>query len=172
VNRKALDQYINFNQQRQQFVERFESLAQDKLKIQELMDGLDRQKEEAIWRTFQGVSQHFSEVFRELVPYGEGSLIMVKAAESMTESVEEFIREEKVSQGSYHGPSIDEFLGVRVKVSFSDAIQQFEMHQLSGGQKALVALAIIFAIQRFVAPPHCVLHLTMSQMRSCSFLSF
>lgn len=127
-------------------------LAQDKLKIQELMVGLDRQKEEAIWRTFQGVSKHFSEVFQELVPFGEGSLIMVKAADSfLTESsVEEFIREEKVSQGSYHGPSIDEFLGVRVKVSFSDAIQQFEMHQLSGGQKALVALAIIFAIQRFV----------------------
>jgi structural maintenance of chromosome 3 (chondroitin sulfate proteoglycan 6) len=151
-----LDQYINFNQQREQFVERFQLLAQDKLKIQELMDGLDRQKEEAIWRTFQGVSKHFSEVFRELVPFGEGSLIMVKAADSLTESsVEEFFREEKVSQGSYHGPSIDEFLGVRVKVSFSDAIQQFEMHQLSGGQKALVALAIIFAIQRFVHLTFC-----------------
>jgi structural maintenance of chromosome 3 (chondroitin sulfate proteoglycan 6) len=142
---------MNFNQQRQQFVERFESLSNDKIKIQELMDGLDQQKEEAIWRTFQGVSKHFSEVFKELVPFGDGSLIMIKATDSFSESgVEEMIREEKVSQGRYHGPSIDEFLGVRVKVSFSDAIQQCEMHQLSGGQKALVALALIFAIQRFV----------------------
>lgn len=151
MNRKALDQYINFNQQRQQFVERYESLSRDKLKIQELMDGLDQQKEEAIWRTFQGVSKHFTDVFNELVPYGQGSLIMVKAADTQTQSgVEEIIREEKVSQGGYQGPSIDEFLGVRVKVSFSETAQQFEMHQLSGGQKALVALAIIFAIQRLI----------------------
>lgn len=146
-----MDQYINFNQQRQQFVERYDSLSHDKMKIQELMDGLDLQKEEAIWRTFQGVSKHFTDVFQELVPYGRGSLIMIKAADTQNESgVEEFIREEKVSQSGYHGPSIDEFLGVRVKVSFSDTVQQFEMHQLSGGQKALVALALIFAIQRYV----------------------
>lgn len=35
-----------------------------------------------------------------------------------------------------------------MRVSFSDAGQQYQMQQLSGGQKALVALAIIFAIQR------------------------
>jgi structural maintenance of chromosome 3 (chondroitin sulfate proteoglycan 6) len=164
VNRKALDQYLNFNQQRQQFVERFELLSNDKIKIQELMDGLDQQKEEAIWRTFQGVSQHFSDVFKELVPFGEGSLIMVRATDSLSESgVEEIIREEKVSQGGrYQGPSIDEFLGVRVKVSFSDAVQQFEMHQLSGGQKALVALAIIFAIQRFRSSSSSIFSLLLS----------
>jgi structural maintenance of chromosome 3 (chondroitin sulfate proteoglycan 6) len=44
--------------------------------------------------------------------------------------------------------SLDTFQGVQVRVSFTSSGQQFEMNQLSGGQKALVALAIIFAIQR------------------------
>jgi structural maintenance of chromosome 3 (chondroitin sulfate proteoglycan 6) len=35
-----------------------------------------------------------------------------------------------------------------VRVSFAGGGQQFVMQQLSGGQKALVALALIFAIQR------------------------
>jgi structural maintenance of chromosome 3 (chondroitin sulfate proteoglycan 6) len=40
------------------------------------------------------------------------------------------------------------FLGVQVRVAFTASGQQVEMNQLSGGQKALVALALIFAIQR------------------------
>ena len=36
----------------------------------------DAQKDEAILRTFRGVSRHFSEVFAELVPGGAGQLIM------------------------------------------------------------------------------------------------
>jgi len=39
-------------------------------------------------------------------------------------------------------------LGVQVRVTFSATGKQFDMMQLSGGQKALVALALIFAIQR------------------------
>lgn len=36
----------------------------------------------------------------------------------------------------------------KVKVSFAAAGETFMMSQLSGGQKAVVALALIFAIQR------------------------
>lgn len=46
------------------------------------------------------------------------------------------------------GLAISTFQGVQVRVSFSGAGQQYQMSQLSGGQKALVALALIFAIQR------------------------
>jgi structural maintenance of chromosome 3 (chondroitin sulfate proteoglycan 6) len=37
---------------------------------------------------------------------------------------------------------------LQIRVSFSDRGETFLMQQLSGGQKALVALALIFAIQR------------------------
>ena len=43
----------------------------------------------------------------------------------------------------------DSYVGVGIKVSFnSKSDEGLRMNQLSGGQKSLVALALIFAIQR------------------------
>ena len=39
------------------------------------MENLDRQKDEAIIRTFRGVSKHFADVFKELVPNGHGACV-------------------------------------------------------------------------------------------------
>lgn len=46
--------------------------------------------------------------------------------------------------------SADEYTGVGIKVSFTSTKsgEMREMNQLSGGQKSLVALALIFAIQK------------------------
>ena len=52
------------------------------------------------------------------------------------------------SSQSLPSQSLSVFQGVQVRVTFSATGQQFDMQQLSGGQKALVALALIFAIQR------------------------
>jgi structural maintenance of chromosome 3 (chondroitin sulfate proteoglycan 6) len=40
------------------------------------------------------------------------------------------------------------FIGIGVKVSFTGTGETREMNHLSGGQKSLVALALIFAIQK------------------------
>lgn len=43
----------------------------------------------------------------------------------------------------------EQFIGVGIKVSFTGGDAEMrEMNQLSGGQKSLVALALIFAIQK------------------------
>lgn len=157
VNRKALDQYISFNDQRSQLIDRKANIVKDSQSIQELVDNLDLQKEEAIYRTFQGVSKHFSDVFRELVPAGEGNLLMLSALDMGEEQVGEkkSSSSQRKSLGSDISASasssqmnVNSFQGVQVIVSFVASGQQFEMQQLSGGQKALVALALIFAIQR------------------------
>ena len=45
--------------------------------------------------------------------------------------------------------TVDSFTGVGIRVSFSGRRAEMrEMNQLSGGQKSLVALALIFAIQK------------------------
>jgi structural maintenance of chromosome 3 (chondroitin sulfate proteoglycan 6) len=62
VNKKAYDRYVNFRKQR-------ESLLSRK-KVTELINSLDKQKDEAGDGTFRGVSMHFKEVFKELVPDG------------------------------------------------------------------------------------------------------
>jgi structural maintenance of chromosome 3 (chondroitin sulfate proteoglycan 6) len=161
VNRKAMEQFVSFNEQRQSLVDRKEELVREKESIEHLISSLDLQKEDTIFNTFQTVSQHFKEVFRELVRGGSGELVMLTDMEEDEEDEEGGEDEEKgspQSQSQWKGKSssksskkkssMSSYRGVQVKVSFTESSPQFEMNQLSGGQKALVALAFIFAIQR------------------------
>src|SRR3569832_738745 len=56
VNKKAYDQYVNFTDQRESLLKRKEELDLGSLKIKELIESLDQKKDEAINRTFRGVS--------------------------------------------------------------------------------------------------------------------
>jgi len=55
-----------------------------------------------------------------------------------------------LQEDSLQGFNSDTFTGVGIRVSFSGNVsaEMKEMNQLSGGQKSLVALALIFAIQK------------------------
>jgi structural maintenance of chromosome 3 (chondroitin sulfate proteoglycan 6) len=155
VNKKAFDQYVNFSEQRESLIKRKEELDRGAEKVKELVESLDRKKDEAINRTFRGVSKHFAEVFKELVPLGAGELIMRTA---LDEGTGEETDEEMESDGdspakkkkAYNpeNPDVSLYRGIGIKVRFSAVGENFIMSQLSGGQKALVALALIFAIQR------------------------
>jgi structural maintenance of chromosome 3 (chondroitin sulfate proteoglycan 6) len=149
VNKKAFDQYVNFSEKRESLIERKEELDRGAEKVKELVESLDRKKDEAINRTFRGVSKHFSEVFQELVPLGAGELIMRTAMDEATggdESDDENPSQKKTYDPE--NPDVSLYRGVGIKVRFSAVGENFLMSQLSGGQKALVALALIFAIQR------------------------
>jgi structural maintenance of chromosome 3 (chondroitin sulfate proteoglycan 6) len=146
VNKKAFDQYVNFNEQRESLLKRKEELDQGAAKVEELIENLDRQKDEAINRTFRDVSKHFKDVFKELVPNGEGELILKTA---MDEELEEDESEDEAgpAKGSKE-PDVSLYRGIAIKVQFAASGETYMMSQLSGGQKALVALTMIFAIQR------------------------
>jgi structural maintenance of chromosome 3 (chondroitin sulfate proteoglycan 6) len=155
VNKKAFDQYVNFSEKRESLVERKVELDRGAEKVKELVESLDRKKDEAINRTFRGVSKHFADVFKELVPLGEGELIMRTAIDEQSGGGEDEEMESdeegspKKSKGfDPENPDVSLYRGVGVKVRFSAVGENFIMSQLSGGQKALVALALIFAIQR------------------------
>lgn len=144
VNKKAYDQYVNFDQQRDSLLQRKKELDQGATKVAELIQNLDRQKDEAINRTFRDVSKHFKDVFKELVPNGEGELILKTA---MDEELE-IDNESESSEKEGREPDVRLYRGVGIKVRFAAAGETYMMNQLSGGQKALVALCIIFSIQR------------------------
>lgn len=143
VNKKALDQYVSFHEQRSTLLDRKQELDHGKSSIEELIGVLDRKKDEAILRTFKGVSHHFGEVFEELVPTGNGKMVILRNStkDDSQDSSEE-------GNGSSSNGAVDTFSGVQIKVDFRGEGDAFLMQQLSGGQKALVALAFIFAIQR------------------------
>ena len=158
VNKKAFDQYVNFSEKRESLMERKDELDRGAEKVKELVESLDRKKDEAINRTFRGVSKHFTEVFKELVPLGGGELIMRTAIDEVLEREENSDASDNDDDDNIAGgvgkklhldnPDVSLYRGIGIKVRFSAVGENFIMSQLSGGQKALVAMALIFAIQR------------------------
>ncbi|KAJ2886667.1 Structural maintenance of chromosomes protein 3 [Coemansia asiatica] len=147
VNKKAFEQYSIFARQRESIRQRKQELDQSATSIEELIEVLDQRKDEAIERTFKQVSKYFSEVFGKLVPAGRGALVMQRRTD----------RQAGVSNGGNDAmdddnetrQSVENYIGVSIRVSFNSKTDEgLRMQQLSGGQKSLVALALIFAIQR------------------------
>ena len=132
VNKKALEQYQSFVSQRESLLSRKEELSISAESITNFIQTLDQQKDQTIMNTFDQVSEYFSEKFNRLVPLGRGELIMIR---------------EENSEGSM------ELTGVQIKVTFDRNEQPLLMSQLSGGQKSVVALALIFAIQQVDPAP-------------------
>ncbi|RZC71840.1 hypothetical protein C5167_035004 [Papaver somniferum] len=114
-------------------------------KIKELIQVLDHRKDESIERTFKGVARHFREAFSELVPGGHGFLVMMKKKDADHADDDRDVVEPREADAEGR---IEKYIGVKVKVSFTGKGETQSMKQLSGGQKTVVALALIFAIQR------------------------
>ncbi|WBW72478.1 mitotic/meiotic cohesin complex ATPase subunit Psm3/Smc3 [Schizosaccharomyces osmophilus] len=156
VNKKAYEQYNNFTKQRDSLISRREELRRSQDSINELTMVLDQRKDEAIERTFKQVAKNFSEIFEKLVPAGRGELVMSKRSE-LSQSLEQENSMDIDSQAAQRS-SIDNYTGVGIRVSFnSKDDEQLSIHQLSGGQKSLCALALIFAIQRCDPAPFNIL---------------
>ncbi|KAI0930349.1 hypothetical protein AcW1_009066 [Taiwanofungus camphoratus] len=141
VNKKAFEQYNNFTKQRDQLLQRRADLDKSAQSIEELVEVLDQRKDEAIERTFKQVAKNFEEVFEKLVPAGKGRLIIQRRIDQDEDEVEEA---EDTQQST-----IDNYTGVSIRVSFNSKVDEgLRIQQLSGGQKSLVALATVFAIQK------------------------
>ncbi|ORZ17870.1 putative chromosome segregation protein SudA [Absidia repens] len=141
VNKKAFEQYTRFTKQREQLSTRKNELDTSAESIRTLVESLDRRKNEAIERTFNEVSTNFTDIFETLVPAGRGELVMKRQVETTQYDMD-------VDEGSSLD-LIERYSGVAIKVSFnSQSDEGMIMQQLSGGQKSLVALALIFAIQK------------------------
>jgi len=142
VNKKAFEQYNNFTTQRDKLLQRREDLDKSAASIEDLVQVLDQRKEEAIERTFKQVSKFFEEVFEKLVPAGRGRLIMQKRIDQDEDDLDE-------EEDGVRPSAIDNYTGVSIKVSFNSKHDEgLRIQQLSGGQKSLVALATVFAIQK------------------------
>lgn len=133
VNKQALDQFMAFSEERARLERRRDELDGEAEKIAELVGYLDVKKFEAIEYSFKDISKNFEDVFSKLVPQGSAHLEM---------------KEDKRKDSSKFS-KVELLAGIEIKVSFSgQAAETREMSQLSGGQKSMVALTLIFAIQK------------------------
>lgn len=136
VNQKAKDQYINFTEQRERLKTRKETLDQDADRIGQLIEILDKKKQETIHNTFDGVGKIFETTFAQLVPNGAAQLKLIKAdSNSSTSNPEERHK------------------GILIQASFNRNDTMFPISQLSGGQRSLIALTLILAIQQLDPAP-------------------
>jgi len=171
VNKKAIDQYTSFRDQKTRFTDRQAELDKGRDAIVALIDHLDEKKDEAIQRTFKGIARNFGEVFAEIVPGGRATLVIHKAdskekdAAKLDVDIDETEADEKAVQKAEkkekkHGKKDEKkqleekkqlptgmYAGIGFKVSFG-AGDHRPLSLLSGGQQTVLALALIFAIQR------------------------
>ncbi|KAF4957535.1 hypothetical protein FSARC_11266 [Fusarium sarcochroum] len=147
VNKKAFEQYNNFTTQQEQLMKRRKELDDSQGSIEELVEHLDRRKDEAIERTFKQVSREFTTIFGKLVPAGHGRLLIQRRADRRQEPADE-------SDGEARG-AVENYTGVGISVSFNSKHldEQQKIQQLSGGQKSLCALCLIFALQATESSP-------------------
>jgi structural maintenance of chromosome 3 (chondroitin sulfate proteoglycan 6) len=142
VNKKALEQYTQLVGSRDELLARKEEVDKDAASIHTLIAHLDNQKDEAILRTFKQVKVEFESIFKQLVHVHQDApvhaeLVMVRSEEALLS------KRRALSQDT-----VDMFVGVQIRVNFGHGGTHQVMDKLSGGQKSLVALALIFAIQR------------------------
>lgn len=150
VNKKAFEQYQQFERQRADLEQRRKDLDGSDASIRELIDVLDMRKDEAIERTFKQVSKAFAEVFVKLVPAGKGRLIIQRRSDKDAAAARGDDESDNDDDAAARAKSsVENYTGVGISVSFnSKHDEQQRIQQLSGGQKSLCALALVFAIQK------------------------
>ena len=130
INRFALDDYKIFSDKKNQIDNKLIELEEDEKKLLKMIKVLDERKENAIITTFNKVKNSFEDFFNDLVPNGKATL--------------ELNQENKTLH-----------INVNFNNENSDKFQ--DIHQLSGGQKSAVAIALIFALSKIDPPPFYIL---------------
>ncbi|XP_003376765.1 NADH dehydrogenase I, D subunit [Trichinella spiralis] len=105
VNKKALDQFVSFSEQKEKLLKRKDEVDGNLESIMDMISQLDQKKYDAIQLTFKLVSKYFEEVFHELVPTGRGHLVM---------KTMEMNGDNAVDLASI--PQVEQFTGVGIKV--------------------------------------------------------
>lgn len=110
-------------------MKRRKELDASQASIEELVEHLDRRKDEAIERTFKQVSREFATIFGKLVPAGHGRLVIQRRTDRRQEPEES----EEDARGN-----VENYIGVGISVAFNSKHmdEQQKIQQLSGGQKS------------------------------------
>jgi chromosome segregation ATPase len=168
-NRNCLDYFERYTKKFDELRGKYANQGRIEAQIKELLESLRGKKAMSIEDNFKTMAKHFSETFARVVPGGSASLRLVKMqVDDSQKSFPTQFPTQKVTLGD------NEYAGIRVRVSFNQQISGREeeeqiivadggeqeegsndlgLAQLSGGQKAVVAACLIFAIQKIDAAP-------------------
>lgn len=131
VNMRALEEYEIQVKRRAEMEEEVKRLNEQRDNLIKVVDELKKKKKDGLMKVFNAVNENFKEIYRKLSNGGEAELSLENPDEP------------------FEGGLIIKARPVGKKVQRLDA--------LSGGEKSLTALALIFAIQAYSPSPFYVL---------------
>ena len=131
VNPEAEQEYIEVKERFEFLTNQVADLEKASQDLQKVIEELDDMMEIEFVKTYQAVNKEFSAVFSRLFNGGEAKLI--------------FTDEENPVEG-----------GVDIEVRLPGRRQQ-GLASLSGGERSLTAVALIFALLKVSPPPFCIL---------------
>ncbi|MBI2449751.1 chromosome segregation protein SMC [Candidatus Pacearchaeota archaeon] len=123
VNMRALEVYDAVKQEYEDVKEKVEKLEQEKVHVLSIIEEIDKKKKKVFVRTLDDLNEIFSRNFMQLSTKGAAFLELENKEDPFAGALNITI---KVGKGKY-----------------------FDVHSLSGGEKTLVALSLIFAVQEY-----------------------
>ncbi|XP_057366542.1 structural maintenance of chromosomes protein 3-like [Daphnia carinata] len=139
VNQKAPLDYAFTAEKLEDLKEQMVRLKNGHRQCIELIKNVDSTKNNAIQYSLMQVARSFRRMFKTLVPSpGIGHLKWTCDGQESDSDSE--------NEGEPQIPDVDRITGVAVKVSFSNTTSIQDFNSLSGGQKSVVSMALIFAI--------------------------
>ncbi|MEM1536047.1 MAG: chromosome segregation SMC family protein [Candidatus Pacearchaeota archaeon] len=123
VNLKALEIYETVKKEYDEIKEKVEKLEKEKQEILKVIAEIDKKKKQAFMQVFNAINKYFSENFAMLSDKGIAFLELENKEDPFAGGVNIVI---KLAKGKY-----------------------MDAETLSGGEKVIVALALIFAIQKY-----------------------
>ena len=126
VNMRAIEAYDEVMTRQNELEEKLNTLEKERVEIQNRMTGYENLKKETFLDTFNAVNAHFSEIFTDLTD-GAGKLVL-------------------------ENPENPFLGGLTVEGQQKDKKKQ-KLAGMSGGEKTLMALSLVFAVQRYLPAP-------------------
>jgi chromosome segregation protein len=126
VNMNAIAQFEEVSTREQELKSKIETLTHERQEIINRMNGYEQLKKDAFMTTYNNINSNFKELYHQLSG-GEGSLIL-----------------ENESNPFMGGLDIEAKPGDKPKV---------KLKGLSGGEKSVAALSLVFAIQKYMPAP-------------------
>jgi chromosome segregation protein len=128
VNMKAIEQYAAVSEGYEEMVKKRDKVLEEKSSILEFMEKIEREKLKKFIDTFNDISSNFKEIFNYLSPTIRAELVL-------------------------ENPEQPLLGGIAIKVKTAGNMEVTNIESLSGGEKSLTALALIFAIQKHQPAP-------------------
>lgn len=149
INMRAIEEYDEVESRYLLLSSKRDKLLEEKTSILRFIDEVETKKRDVFMQAFDLVSKNFTEIFDQLSPQGEGNLVLEDD-------------EDPFSGGLF----------IEARPAGKELVRTESM---SGGEKALTALAFVFAIQQYKPAPFYILdeidaHLDDDNVRKVSEL--